>query len=911
MRRVPASTYRLQLRREFGFRDAAAIVPYLHRLGVDWLYASPYLKARAESTHGYDVSDHNQLNPALGEAADYEAMVAALRRRGMGQLLDIVPNHMGIGEPSNVWWWDLLENGRASLYADYFDVDWRPLSPLPEETRDRVLLPFLGDQYGRVLETGRLRVELREGLPALRCYDHPLPLAPESYALALGPVLERLDDEDPAAAELASILTAMRHLPGGPAKRHREVGVAKRRLVALLRHDPGIGAAVDRVIDKLNGRIGDPGSFDRLDQLLGAQHYRLAYWRVASEEINYRRFFDVNDLAAIRMENPAVFAATHRLVLRLVAEHEVMGLRLDHPDGLWDPAEYTARLRQAAGGLYLVAEKILAPDEPLPESWAVDGTVGYEVLNALTALFVDASRERRIGAVYRRFTGQATTFHEVVYQSKRLIMRSSLAGEGNVLARMLRRIASRNRLYRDFMLNDLRHAVREVIACFPVYRTYVREGDRRTGRRDRAYVERAIAEARRRNPTTDASYFAFLRDLLLLKVDDPEARSFVMKLQQVTGPVAAKGVEDTAFYAYNRLVALNEVGGEPDRFGVSVGRFHRLCAERARRQPGGLTPTSTHDTKRSEDVRARIAVLSELPGEWERSLTEWERLNRRKRRRVGGRSAPDRNEEYLLYQTLLGAWPIDAERAVEYMRKAAKEAKVNTSWISPNEEWDAALEAFVRAVLADEAFLAAFAPLQRRVAGYGLYNALGQTLLRLTVPGVPDVYQGQELWDYSLVDPDNRRPVDYRRRRRLLDALLARRPDPGELLASWCDGRIKLWLTHCGLTLRRERPGLFHEGAYLPLTAEGRRRGNVVAFARRRGDELAVVAAPRLVTRLTADPADPPLGPAVWEDTALPVPPGRYVDRLTGCPLAVGAEPLAVGELFRELPVALLVSASS
>jgi (1->4)-alpha-D-glucan 1-alpha-D-glucosylmutase len=825
-RRRPASTYRVQLHRAFTFADAAAAVPYLWKLGVDWLYCSPYLKARPESTHGYDVSDHGELNPVLG---DYAVLEAALRERGMGQLLDVVPNHMGIGEPDNRWWWDVLENGQRSRYAAHFDIDWAAHD-------HRVLLPILGDQYGAVLESGQIRVVVEDGTARLRVYDRHLPLAPETRADAS---------------------------------------------------------------EALNGDL------DRLDELLGRQHYRLAYWRVASEEINYRRFFDVNDLAAIRMEVPGVFEETHRLVLELMRRGSVTGLRLDHPDGLWDPAAYTARLREATGGAYVVAEKILASDEELPADWAVDGTVGYELLNQLTWLLVDARRERRIDRIYREFAEVDPDYAELVHASKRLIQQVALASELNVLARLARRISARSRRYRDFTFFELRRAVRELIAAFPVYRTYVREDDRRISRRDRAYVERAAAGARRRNPAMDRSYFDFLRELLLLRVEDPEARTFVMKLQQVSGPVAAKGVEDTAFYVFNRLVALNEVGGEPDRFGVTVAQFHRFCAQRP---AGGLSTTSTHDTKRSEDVRARIAVLVELPNEWERALTAWSRIARKHRRRVAGRPAPDRGEEYLLYQTLLGAWPISADRAVEYMRKATKEAKVNTSWISPNERWDAAVEQFVRALLADEAFLGAFRPLQERVAGYGMYNGLSQLLLKLAVPGVPDVYQGQELWDYSLVDPDNRRPVDYALRSRLLDGLLAGPPSAAELLRNWPDGRIKLWLTHRGLCLRRERPALFGEGSYRGIPAEGARRANVVALARERDHERVVAAAPRLVTRLVADPAEPPVGESIWGDTRLGVPAGRYEDVLTGRQVRIGGDGLAVADLFRELPLALLAS---
>jgi (1->4)-alpha-D-glucan 1-alpha-D-glucosylmutase len=975
--RAPTATYRVQFHRGFTFRDATAQIDYWHCLGIDALYASPYLKARPESTHGYDVSDHNALNPAIGAENDYDTMACELRRRGMGQILDVVPNHMGIGEASNSWWMDVLENGPSSRFADYFDIDWRPVTG---ELRDRVLLPILGGQYGRVLESGELRLAYAEGRFTIHYYETVLPVAPSSYTLILQDTLDRLlmagtSEEDDALIELASIAAAARNLPDESTRdpelrrdHHRESQVLKRRLGALVADGPSVRQAMEATLAAFAGTVGDPRSFDRLDELILAQHYRLAYWRVASEEINYRRFFDVNDLAALRMDNLEVFLETHRLVLRQLAEGKLTGLRIDHPDGLWDPAEYLARLQEhfllalarrhasalddedpgveeavlrllqeptdAAGHaghpLYVVAEKILALDEELPREWAVDGTVGYDFLNALNGLFVERRNERHIDRAYFRFIGQQVDFRDLVYQSKKLIMQVSLASEINTLAHLLRRIAAADRCHRDFTLYELRRAIREVIACFPVYRTYVRESDTRLSRRDRAYVEAAIVEARRRNPATDASYFEFLRDLLLLRSDRGASlevrklrRRAVMKLQQTTGPVAAKGVEDTAFYVYNRLSSLNEVGGEPDHFGTTVAAFHRFNADRCQEWPRALSATSTHDTKRSEDVRARISVLSELPAEWSGALRRWEQINRRKHRRVRGRSAPDRNEEYLLYQTLLGAWPLESfegdvrttfvERIVEYMRKATKEAKVNTSWINPNEEWDAALTRFIEAVLADEGFLAEFLPLQQRVARHGMYNALSQVLLKIASPGVPDIYQGQEVWDFSLVDPDNRRPVDYRRRALILDQLSGHHSSAElarDLLEHWEDGRIKLWVTHRALCCRRDRRGPFVDGDYRPIDVTGARRSNAVAFARVLGNEAIVAVASRFTTRLVGDDGGAPIGNEVWGDAALAsagvVPPGRYRDVLQGHEVIVDGSAIPVGKVLATLPVALL-----
>ncbi len=925
---VPGATYRVQLRREFTFDDAAAVVPYLARLGVDTLYTSPFLRARPESTHGYDVSDHNALNPSLGGEPGFARLSDALRKAGLGLLVDVVPNHMGIGEPSNYWWMDVLENGPSSVYADYFDVDWHPVTA---ELEDRLLLPILGDRYARVLERGQIRVELDGGAFILRYYDTVLPLSPRTYAQVLARARERLPGDDEAAMELESIITASRNLPADDerdpdrrAERHRETEVIKRRLAVLVETRPDVVQAVDAALDELNGRPGDRHSFDALHELLDAQPYRLAYWRTASEEINYRRFFDVNDLAGIRMENDEVFQATHRLLLSLVDEGRAQGFRIDHPDGLWDPRAYLERLRADHPTLYVVVEKILARGEALPTDWPVDGTVGYEFLNALNGLFVDPRGRRRLDQVYQRFLDRPLDFEQIAYESKRLICQASLAAETNTLASQLRRIAERNRLFRDFTLYNLRFAIREVIACFPVYRTYVDERTTQIDPRDRAYVELAVRRARQRNPALDPSVFTFIRDVLLLSAEQDEdeetrraQRRWVLKFQQTTAPVAAKGVEDTAFYIFNRLVSLNEVGGEPDHFGVSLEEFHRLNAERAVSWRHGLSTTSTHDTKRSEDVRARIDVLSEIPAEFGRAIAQWIRRNRRKRRVVDGRPAPDRNEEYLLYQTLLGVWPLGAERApdelvervVAYMAKATKEAKVNTSWINPNDEWDEAVASFVRAVLADEQFLTDFLPLQKRVARYGAYNALSQTLLKLASPGVPDVYQGQELWDFSLVDPDNRRPVDYDLRRRMLEELVAR-PDTKRLMERWEDGAIKLWLTHKGLWLRRRWPELFALGDYRPLYGTGRARDHVVAFARRHAEAAVVALAPRLVVRLTPDPAQPPIGGAVWADDELVLgddaPPGRYCEVLTGRDLELRGGRLRLAEAFAELPVALL-----
>jgi len=928
----------LQFHAGFTFNDAAALVPYLHELGVSHVYASPYLRARSGSTHGYDVADPNSLNPELGSPDDYERFVATLRKHGMGQLVDVVPNHMGIGDPGNYRWIDVLENGPASIYATYFDITWRPMGTRTV-ARPKLMVPTLGDQYGKVLEGGELNVVYAAGAFAIGYYEHRFPVAPDAYVQLLQPALERLEPElgprHEVSQELASILTSLRHLPPRAdieprevEERNREKEVAKRRIRALHEASPQFRVALEQVLATFRGTPGEPESFDLLDSLIEDQSYRLAFWRVAAEEINYRRFFDITELAAVRMEDPSVFADTHRLLLRLVGEGRIQGLRIDHPDGLRDPARYLrqlqehclARLDEADGDrrYYVAVEKILLGDERLPPDWPIDGTTGYDYLNQLNGLFVARYNEQFLSTIYFRFLRQgAHRFADLVNSTKKMVMLISLASEVNELGYLLKDIAGSDRRHRDFTLNSLTFVIREVIAGLDIYRTYI---DPTTGARspeDEAAIQRAVHEAKRRNLRTDPSIFDYVGETLLEPGGDPKRLQFVARFQQTTGPVMAKGAEDTAFYVFNRLISLNEVGGDPDRFGLSLSAFHRANAERARDWPASLLGTSTHDTKRSEDVRARINVLSELPREWRSALTRWTRLNGRKKLTVEGRVAPDRNEEYLLYQTLLGAWPDQGgeadftARVDQFMLKALKEAKVHTSWITPNAAYEKAVQQFVHAVLDQSAanvFLDDFAELQRKVAYFGVFNSLSQTLLKLGSPGVADIYQGNELWDLSLVDPDNRRPVDFDVRRGLLREMSAA---PKELVL---DGRAKLWLTHRLLCLRREMPGLFVGGSYLPLRSGGRPRRyqHVAAFARQSNGNTLVVAAPLLVATLMRGVLASPVGEEVWRDDWLSVPrAGAYRDVLGRRSLKTheqdGKPALRLREVFATLPVAALL----
>ncbi len=898
--RIPTATYRLQFNKNFTFRQAREIVAYLHHLGISDAYASPYFQAGPESLHGYDITDHNKLNAAIGSREDYDAWVAELHAHGMGQIVDFVPNHMGINDPQNTWWQDVLENGPSSLYAPYFDIDWRPLKT---DLHDKVLLPILGDQYGRVLERGELQVRFDGGSFSLTYFDHVFPIAPGTYRYILELALENLAefrDED-FYAEFQSIRTALEYLPrrtetnpGRIKERAREKEIIKKRLERRCAEAPQVQRAIEKAVETINGHVGDPRSFDRLDELLNAQSYRLAFWRVAAEEINYRRFFDVNDLAAIRVELPEVFDAAHKLLFELVASDAVSGLRIDHPDGLYRPLEYFEKLQSRCAkalrvplpkdgrAIYLIVEKILTGDEQLPQNWPVHGTTGYDFANQVAGVLVDHNAEGAITKIFKRFISHSLHFGHLVYAKKRLVMRISLANEVNVLGNMVDRLSEQNRWFRDYTLEALARAVRETIACFPVYRTYLEPG-KPVSEEDRAVIERAVAAAKRRNPAIEESVFNFLLDLLLFRFPenlDEEQRAahaqFVLKFQQFTGPITAKGLEDTVFYIYNRLAALNEVGGEPQLFGLSVETFHQRNLRRERDWPASLLATSTHDSKRSEDVRARMLAISEIPQLWGRSLQKWRTTNRRFKKQIDEAEAPDAGEEYLLYQTLLGTWPVDLDgapvssvgqefvtRIQRYMAKALKEAKLNTSWIQPNENWDDAMREFVARILEPgprNKFLPIFLPVAAEIARLGAINSLAQTAIKLTTPGVPDIYQGTEIWDDSLVDPDNRRPIDYARRREMLAQI--EKVSANELMQCWPNGRIKMRLTQRLLHLRRENPELFREGNYESLNFGGELAECAIGFARRHGDRAIIVIVPRLSSQV----GFPPVGDR-WQDT--------------------------------------------
>ncbi len=983
-RRQPVSTYRLQFNKDFTFDDAARLVPYFHELGVSHLYASPCFKARPGSLHGYDIIDHNSLNPEIGSEDDLARLVQLLHERGMGVIMDFVPNHMGLS--GNPLWLDVLENGPASAYAGFFDIEWQPVRP---ELHNKVLLPILEDLYGKVLEAGSLKLALEQGTFTIAYYENRLPLDPKTTVSILSAALVPLQlaaPDNPDLAELQSIATACNNLPERTdtrqervAERHREKEVIKRRLTELCGRNQAVQQALADELARLNGNPGTPGSFACLHELLEKQAYRLSFWRVASDEINYRRFFDINELIAIRAEDPAVFEYAHRLVRRLLRRGWVNGLRIDHVDGLFNIADYLWQLQksylldfalesrqaktpltehdadlflQEAGdqlekahaadaadrALYVIVEKILVGNEVLRENWLMDGTTGYEFGAALNQAFVNRRHARAMREIYHTFTHQDSSFSEVLYECKRAMMFSTMSAEINMLAHRLDRISQRSPRYRDFTLNSLRSAIREIIACFPVYRTYIDAFRRSVDERDRKIINTAMGQAKKRNPGINPAIFDFVCQVLLSPAAEPEAGAgeerelFVMKFQQYTGPVMARGMEDTAFYRYLPLVSLNEVGGNPERFGITVEEFHRQNTARLGRR-GSMISTATHDSKRGEDVRARINILSEIPEDWRAALNRWSRVNQAKKATVNGEPVPDRNTEYLLYQTLLGSYPakpMTSEEAAKYLEriqaflvKALREAKVHTSWINPNADYEQAATGFAAAILdqRDSRFLADFAGLNAITVSCGAFSSLAQTVLKVFSPGVPDTYQGNELYAYTLVDPDNRGTVDFTIRQDYL-ARLKREHDSGDLLklagglvSDITDGRLKLYVTWKSLNYRRREAAIFEQGSYIPLEPEGRRRGNVCAFAWQLGKKILLVAAPRLLAGLTRKGEIPPLGEAAWGNTNLIIPrrlaAGACRNIFTGevleaIPRADRLAALPLSAICRTFPVAVL-----
>jgi (1->4)-alpha-D-glucan 1-alpha-D-glucosylmutase len=876
MRRVPSSTYRLQLHKGFTFDDAASIVEYLKTLGVTHVYCSPYLQAAPGSMHGYDVVDHRRVNEELGGPAGHERFTRRLEKFGLGQVLDIVPNHMSLGA-ENKYWWDVLENGTNSRYASFFDIDWNSSE---ERLRDKVLVPILGEQYGRALSAGKV-VLMRKGARfTVEAAGQTFPVSPTSLSTILAKAAEYAKSD-----ALSFVSASFARLPAPDfwdrrtiLARHRDKKVLVGLLDRLGQEETDVSEAIDRVVREVNSSV------DALDEFLSQQYYRLAFWRTADQQLGYRRFFDVNTLIGLRVEREFVFDETHALILKWLKQGLLDGVRVDHPDGLRDPKQYFERLRERAPEAWIVGEKILEPGEWLREDWPVEGTSGYDFLNTTMGVLVNRDGLKKLGEHYTAFTGDDCDFPGVAHDKKIAVEMEALGSDVNRLTTLFVDICESNRDQRDFTRAEIRRAIREVAACFSIYRTYVVPERNEIAAEDRKRIERAIESAKRNRADIDSALFDFIRDVLTLKVIGKTETEFVNRFQQFSAPVMAKGVEDTAYYCWNRLTAMNEVGGDPDCDGFSLEHFHEYQVRMQKTFPLTMTTLSTHDTKRSDDVRARMLVLSEIPDVFAEAVRKWSAQNAKFRN-----DQVDTGTEWFLYQTLVGAWPISAERLREYMQKAMREAKVRTSWVANNVEYEGALNAYIDTIVGDAAFTEELEKFVGDIAYAGRVNSLTQTLLKYTAPGVPDLYQGTEVWDFSLVDPDNRRPVDYLKRVALLKE--AQSLSAAQVMERSEDGLPKLWVVHKSLLLRKEHPEWFGADAeYVPLAATGAESDRVIAY--RRGEHV-----------LTVAPRWSHSAPG-WGETAIDVPQGRWTNRLSGA--EVGGGRVLVSELLKDFPVALL-----
>jgi (1->4)-alpha-D-glucan 1-alpha-D-glucosylmutase len=858
--RIPVATYRFQFHKGFNFQQARALIPYLRELGISDVYASPIFLAGTESTHGYDICGFDQINPNLGTKEDFDAFSSELKKAEMGLLADMVPNHMG-SHATNCWWVDVLKNGRNSKFASYFDIQWDSPNPL---LHGKVLLPVLGDHYGAVLERGELQVVDADGEFHLAYFDKQFPLSPESIA----------------AFQLAQFAA----------------------------DDPNTHHSRKQFLTELNGKPGEVRSFDRLHELIDLQHYRLAFWRVGPHEINYRRFFDVTELVSVRVEDEKVFHATHKLLINLVLSSKVTGLRIDHPDGLRDPKTYFDRLQKTSGEKrFILAEKILSDDERLPQDWPIHGTTGYDYLNYLNGVFVQSTNEKAFTAIYSRFTGCSEDFESLAFRSKQDVLNRMFIAEVNSLTARLKGISAGLRNARDFTESELRAAIIDFIAGFPVYRTYVSAETRQLSGEEVGFVQRGLREAKARTRSIETRALDFLASVLSLERGNGskeirnELREFVIRFQQLSGPATAKGLEDTAFYRYTRFVSLNEVGGNPGRFGISPAEFHTYNIHKQQKWPHSMLATSTHDTKRGEDTRARLNVLSEMPVEWERTVNQWRTLNEGYKKD----GAPAAADEYLLYQSLVGTWTSESDlptyivRIQNYMLKAIREAKKHTSWTEPNGAYESAIKQFIMAILNSSEFRASLSTFAEEIAYFGMFNSIAQIILKICSPGVPDFYQGTEHWDLTLVDPDNRRPIDYSLRQQLLSKV--RSASPSELLRDWQSGAIKVFTTANALRIRGEHNALTL-GDYRPIEITGARSNHLVAFARTHNSSTIIVAVPRFVRTLTQ--GERILSTAEhWKDTRLEFGERKFRNLLT----REETQSLSAADLFKSFPGAILL----
>ncbi|MEA5593551.1 malto-oligosyltrehalose synthase [Rivularia sp. UHCC 0363] len=926
---IPLATYRIQFTPNFGFIAASSIATYLEKLGISHLYASPILTSRKGSTHGYDAVNPREIDPELGGVEKFEELVEQLHQLNIGWVQDIVPNHMAFDSQNEILM-DVLENGPDSKYREFFDIDWNHHYI---ENNGKVLAPFLGKFCGDCLESGELQIQYEKNGLTINYYSLKFPIRIESYSQVLtynlGRLQEKLGRDNPAFVKFLGILYTLKYTPSGEEGRERQdqISFVKRMLWELWNDSAEVKEYIEENIATFNGEAGKPESFDLLEDLLAEQFFRLAYWKVGNEELNYRRFFTVNDLISLRVEDENVFETIHSLILQLVEEGKFDGLRIDHIDGLYDPAQYLNRLRDKAPDVYLIVEKILEPQEELPITWPIQGTTGYDFLNQLNGIFCNQSNEQQFDDIYSRFIGKAASCEELIDKNKRLIIERHLAGDIENLAHLFKKISGGYRYASDFTMYGLKAALVEILAVFPIYRTYINSGG--ASSTDREYIEQVMTQAKKNIPNF-LNELNFIEKFLLLEYDEnladedrEEWLRFLMRLQQFTGPLMAKGVEDTVLYVYNRLASLNEVGSHPTQFGISSEDFHNFNSHQIAHWPHTMNTTSTHDTKRGEDVRARINVLSEIPDEWEENLRQWREINAPSKDCVGGRNIPTHNDEYLFYQTLLGAFPFSkeeypafVERIKEYIIKAIREAKVHTAWLKNDADYEDGFTNFAQRVLKDSQdnqFLEAFRPLQQKVQHYGILNSLSQALLKLTAPGLPDIYQGTELWDLSLVDPDNRRPVNFEKRHKYLEEIESQSeadlPDYiAQLLQTPEDGRIKLLLIYKTLQARRDNLDLFQRGTYEKLTVVGSLKTHVVGFSRELGDQKIIVIAPRFFTSLV-EMGEYPLSEK-WQETRI-VPPtdstSVWQDVFTGKQVE-GEDALWVRDILQHFPVALLVN---
>lgn len=926
--RIPTATYRLQLNHLFGFKKAKEINAYLADLGVSDIYASPIFKARRGSLHGYDIVDPNQLNPELGEYKDFEELISELKKYGLFWLQDIVPNHMAY-DSENLMLMDVLENGRDSAYFNFFDIDWEHYY---ESMRGRVLAPLLGKFYAEALENGEIKLAYDEKGLSISYYDLKFPLRIESYIDFLEHNINLLKQElttnNYDFIKLLGAINLFKSLAAqeGDTAQSEQVRHTKSMLWVLYNSNTVIKQYIEDNLVFFNGKPGESSSFDALDKLIMRQLFRLSFWKVAAEEINYRRFFTVNELISLKVEDEAVFNQVHDLIFKFVDQGLFSALRVDHIDGLRDPAVYLHRLREKAKETFVAVEKILAPGERLPEQWPIQGTTGYDFMNLVNGLFCKQDNKRAFTKIYRSFADIQDSYEVIIHNKRRLIISKHLAGNIDNLAHLMKKISAKDRYGRDITLYGLKRALVEVMVTFPVYRTYINQES--FSEQDSQYIREAIEKARKQLP--EFLYeFDFIEKFLLLKYDSSLNQEdkkqwidFVMNFQQYTGPLMAKGFEDTVLYIYNRLISLNEVGGSPDRFGFSIKEFHDFNAQKAVSGDFSFNATSTHDTKRGEDARARINVLSEIPGEWEANLKNWVKINKKKKTKINGGLAPDSNDEYFIYQALLGVYPFSGReedfvnRIKAYIIKAVREAKRHTTWIKPDTAYEEVCTSFIENILEDpeqNEFIKSFLPFQKKLSFYGIFNSLSQTLLKICSPGVADFYQGAELWDLNLVDPDNRRPVDFEERKTFLSEIKAKEEDlPGlikDLFAHKEDGRIKLFTIYRLLKARNTFRELFQDGEYIPLEAEGKYKENIIAFARQNHNACCIVVAPRFLSKI-AEENELPLGESVWQDTIISLPdgfPSEWESILTGQKLA-GGRILNIGNVLDIFLVSLLIA---